>query len=562
MKKIAALILAITVVFSCIVTASAEEAPSTDTPGTVLSAGDVNADGKVDVNDAREILRAAIDMNDIPAACIPAADMDGDKDVTVSDARLSLRTAVSLEEEKSIGYTVTEFTPSSCTEDGSVTILSFVDEGVESITLVVPRSGHKLEEKSSTPATCTAEGEEISVCSVCGEEKNTTLRKLGHSFVLSATTAATCTAAGEKVNVCSVCGEKETISSPALGHSWAPATCTQPETCKVCSLTRGEARGHNPERADVFSPLKCTACGAVTSGEKASLTEYVDYFSDTVRYNKVYQYMDEITDIGARPYTTTAFYNAYSWIVDTLKAQGYSGSAIDTDGFYIGSTWVRNVIVTIPTKVSNPEVILFCAHYDSASIGRGAIDNGSGVCALLELARVAKELDVDFGYEIRFAFLAGEEVGFYGAYRYLNHYMDKTHAHITNIDMAGHSTVNTNWYLCVSTEPYSSSYGYHTAYANATSRCYDSAKDVLGNLGEDGYYTAITVGETDFIPFRRYGYTGANISWRQKGSSNADYNLVSPTTIHTTSDTFSMFDMNSLYQTTRFLAGALAAMVY
>lgn len=64
-----------------------------------------------------------------------------------------------------------------------------------------------------------------------------------HSF-----SAATCVEA----SACE-CGEK--VGEPK-GHSWQDATCTIPETCKVCGVTNGTATGHN------YSDGSCTACGA------------------------------------------------------------------------------------------------------------------------------------------------------------------------------------------------------------------------------------------------------------------------------------------------------------
>ncbi len=62
---------------------------------------------------------------------------------------------------------------------------------------------------------------------------------------------------------CSVCG---LTRGEALGHEWVPASCETPEICRVCGLTRGEALGHNWIPATYDSPQTCSRCGA-TSGE-------------------------------------------------------------------------------------------------------------------------------------------------------------------------------------------------------------------------------------------------------------------------------------------------------
>ncbi|MDO5444427.1 MAG: peptidylprolyl isomerase [Eubacteriales bacterium] len=64
---------------------------------------------------------------------------------------------------------------------------------------------------------------------------------------------------------CSVCGETE---GEALGHDWTEATCTEPKTCTVCGATEGEALGHDWAEATCTEPKTCTVCGA-TEGEEA-----------------------------------------------------------------------------------------------------------------------------------------------------------------------------------------------------------------------------------------------------------------------------------------------------
>lgn len=61
--------------------------------------GDVNGDWKVDVNDARTALRAAVGLEKLDDRQKKAADYDGDGEITVSDARDILRAATGIKEE-------------------------------------------------------------------------------------------------------------------------------------------------------------------------------------------------------------------------------------------------------------------------------------------------------------------------------------------------------------------------------------------------------------------------------------------------------------------------------
>lgn len=52
-------------------------------------------------------------------------------------------------------------------------------------------------------------------------------------------------------------------------HEWLAATCTNPKTCQLCSLTEGEANGHSWEEATCTIPKKCSVCHE-TQGEALS----------------------------------------------------------------------------------------------------------------------------------------------------------------------------------------------------------------------------------------------------------------------------------------------------
>ena len=82
-----------------------------------------------------------------------------------------------------------------------------------------------------------------------------------------------------------------------------------------------------------------------------------------------------------------------AYIEAELKALGYTPlpQIYDTDG-----KSVRNIeVVLAPTGAApEPESIVVGAHYDSAGVAPGANDNGTGVAAVLEIARMLKERNV------------------------------------------------------------------------------------------------------------------------------------------------------------------------
>jgi hypothetical protein len=72
---------------------------------------------------------------------------------------------------------------------------------------------------------------------------------------------------------------------------------------------------------------------------------------------------------------------------------------------------VRNIDATVepPAAPSDPEVIVIGAHYDSAPGTPGANDNASGAAAVIELARLLRDLGATSSKRIRFVLFVNEE---------------------------------------------------------------------------------------------------------------------------------------------------------
>jgi hypothetical protein len=96
------------------------------------------------------------------------------------------------------------------------------------------------------------------------------------------------------------------------------------------------------------------------------------------------------------------------YIEATLTSFGY---AVARQEFPVDGKIVRNIDVAVEPAAQNadPEVIVVGAHYDSVSGSPGANDNASGAAAVLELARLARDLDAVGAGRIRFAFFVNEE---------------------------------------------------------------------------------------------------------------------------------------------------------
>ena len=92
----------------------------------------------------------------------------------------------------------------------------------------------------------------------------------------------------------------------------------------------------------------------------------------------------------------------------TLAGLGYTVSA---QRFESGALEVRNIEVEARGSARASEIIVVGAHYDSVMGATGANDNGSGVAAVLELARLMREEKVE--RTLRFVAFANEEPPFF-----------------------------------------------------------------------------------------------------------------------------------------------------
>jgi len=96
------------------------------------------------------------------------------------------------------------------------------------------------------------------------------------------------------------------------------------------------------------------------------------------------------------------------YIEATLSGLGY---AVSRQEFETGGVKVRNIEVKrAGPGAGKARLIVIGAHYDSAQGAVGADDNGSGVAALLELARLLESVKPAEGLEMRLVFFVNEEL--------------------------------------------------------------------------------------------------------------------------------------------------------
>jgi carboxypeptidase Q len=122
-----------------------------------------------------------------------------------------------------------------------------------------------------------------------------------------------------------------------------------------------------------------------------------------------------------------------------LLAHGDVKIRLDVQNSFPGPGKERNVVADI--QGADPsEMVLLCAHFDDWDPAQGANDNGAGVAAVLEAARIFKLLRIQPKHTIRFVFFSGEEELSNGSRAYVEQHkqeLDKIRA-VFNIDSGAH----------------------------------------------------------------------------------------------------------------------------
>ncbi len=133
--------------------------------------------------------------------------------------------------------------------------------------------------------------------------------------------------------------------------------------------------------------------------------------------------LQEFVNLGIKTTGSTTNNNAFNWLKNKYLSFGYSSAQISENPFTAGSMSSKNLIITKTGTVYPDTFVIICAHYDTVN-GPGANDNGSGTVALLEMARIMKDIPTE--YSIKFIHFSGEEQGLYGSQHYVNQVVNAT----------------------------------------------------------------------------------------------------------------------------------------
>ena len=131
----------------------------------------------------------------------------------------------------------------------------------------------------------------------------------------------------------------------------------------------------------------------INSDAIQNVKEYIIQYWGDLGYDEIecqkFEYNDENNENAIRR----------SSQADVFLAPTAENATIDGTG--------ENIIVTKKSSTDMTKNLIISAHYDSAEDSVGANDNGSGVAAVLELARILK--DTEMPYNVKFILFSGEE---------------------------------------------------------------------------------------------------------------------------------------------------------
>lgn len=218
----------------------------------------------------------------------------------------------------------------------------------------------------------------------------------------------------------------------------------------------------------------------------------IDTIISRISQDSLNSYVAKLQSYGERVTGTTQNYQSGEWIKSKFEEFGYEDVFYDvfTALIYQEQTTCRNVVAVKPGAPGNQLQIVVGAHRDAVPGSPGADDNGSGTAAVMEIARVMKNIETDL--TIVFIAFDAEEQGLHGSW----HYADEAAANgdsivvMLNMDMIGYYQNNYDANLF---------YGPNPFFAQLWDDLANSNVNIDGHLAGNSR-------SSDHYPFQQNGY--------------------------------------------------------
>jgi len=224
----------------------------------------------------------------------------------------------------------------------------------------------------------------------------------------------------------------------------------------------------------------------------------IEAMMDAVDITLYQSNLQHLQDYGTRNAYTPQSILAQNWIKEQFESYGYPVELFDFSMPQGAAS--DNVIATKVGTLYPDEYVIIGGHYDTYSYSGnapGADDNGTGVCGVMEVARVMADFETD--RTVVFCAFSGEEYGLYGSEAYAA-WCENQGLNILgyfNIDMCGYlhpgDPIHTDIIAPASAQPLEDFY---------TDVCAMYLPDFIVGPG------SLSGGDSDHTSFNNHGYMG------------------------------------------------------
>ena len=195
---------------------------------------------------------------------------------------------------------------------------------------------------------------------------------------------------------------------------------------------------------------KIQLSGRKIEKQRDKLDSQIIEIIEKVSKNRIKTSLRKLSSFHTRHTKSTDIAEAAEWLLKKFKNQGYDDVIYHIPKERLDGLELQLKNIICKKRGSTDQTIIICAHFDSRmedlndSVSRapGANDNASGVCSILEIARVLARQNL--GLSLQFVLFSGEEQGLLGSKNYARFIKESNIDlfRLVNLDMIGFPQLN------------------------------------------------------------------------------------------------------------------------
>lgn len=292
------------------------------------------------------------------------------------------------------------------------------------------------------------------------------------------------------------------------------------------------SKSHPDQDNDNLSTQLKAAVSSDSSKLSTSYSQHISSFVKEVSLSNIIKNIQLLSGFPSRFTFSSDIVQARQWIYEQFVNIGYAN--VEYQDFILCDSLQKNIICS-KKGIGDPDrVIILCAHYDStgrSTIGwnwekcpaPGANDNASGIAALIEIARILKNIDLN--YTVRLIAFTGEEQNLMGSRAYAKYALSNKMeiVLVINLDEIGYPDARHVWDVEIEEEQVNDTRDKNGVLDNFSQVMVQSAS-VYTSLNTK----FVELGASDHKPFHSLGYPVLGV--RQAGKYPHSHKI---TDIHT-----------------------------